>query len=444
MREVVGDLVGSLEYIESQQSALMEEKVQLQSQLAGMEAKLRDLNRDHIKYKAKSENLDNHSRRNNIIIKGIPEGWHQNIEEVVRSFLVDYFGVPYSVGIDGIRRLGRFFRRHDGSIRSRPIIVLFSLNADRENVWNLRRNLQGSRYSLDEDYAPETQAVRRKLFPVMAEAKRKKLGRKIELIKDTLHIDGFTYTIDTLHNLPKEVRDGSRWTESQVSFFGELCPASNFHPATFNHNGKEVENSEKMLFYKKAKLFNDEFTAKRIEKESDPRVIKNLSKSIQGVNEDQWTSQIKKLVTPILYDKFRQNPPLLKWLKLTGNRTLVEAAGPHDKVWGNGLFLSDDNNTNRSRWSGENLQGQMLMEVRAQLCPESIFPEPVQKLLKLGHDDDGNDDMDDETAVDLPASQGFNMSTSPETSPQRDRTSSFHVQFDAPSTSTVSQVQSKS
>ena len=232
-----------------------------------------------------------------------------------------------------------------------------------------------------------------------------------------------------------------------MSFFGELCPASNFHSAKFTHNGMTVENSEKMLFYKKAKLFNDDLTANRIKNESDPRVIKTISKSIQGVDEEIWNGQIKKLVTPILLDKFRQNPHLLNWLKSTGNRTLVEAAGPHDKVWGNGLFLSDDV---RSKWTGENLQGQMLMDVREQLCPESIFPEGVQKLLQLGHDDDdGGEDMDDEcsTPDEAPARQALQPSTSTETevSSQRDMSSSFHVQYVAPTRSTSSQrVQSNS
>ena len=461
IKQVVCDLVGSLEYYESQQSTLLEEKATLQKQIAGMETELRELNRGSSQNSAKSVDLDNYSRRSNLLIKGIPEGWNQNNEEVVRSFLTDYFGVPYDVKIERTHRIGRFYRRWDGSIKPRPIIVRFSFFEDREKVWNLRRNLQWSRYSLDEDFAPETQAVRRKLLPVLAEAKRRKLGKKIELVKDTIKIDGKTYNVNTLHNLPKEVRDGSRWTNDQVTFFGELCPASNFHPAKFDHNGMTVENSEKMLFFKKAKLFNDNFTANRIEKESDPRIIKSMSKHIQGADEREWNDQIQRLVTPILIDKFRQNKPLLNWLRETGSRTLVEAAGPHDKVWGNGLFLSDDNINDPSKWTGTNLQGKMLMAVREHLCPESIFPERVQQLLNLGHVDDEMDDDDDKenSQLDLPASQGFEAPTSPkvltedssqvyadgnQSMSQRDRTSSFHIQFDAPSSAAAKRLHSKS
>jgi hypothetical protein len=443
MKDVLCKLVGSLEYMNDIQSTLMEEKSTLQKHIEGMETQLRELNRDSIKHRENSESLENYSRRSNLLIKGIPEGWNQNIEEVVRSFMADFFGLPYSFSIERTHRIGNFFRRRDGSIRSRPIVVKFSFFSDREKVWNQRRNLGGTRFSLDEDFAPDTRAIRRKLLPVLLEAKRRRLGRSIELVKDTLKIDSKIYTLDTLHNLPKEVRDGSRWTDNQVTFFGELCPASNFHPVNFKHNEMVVENSEKMLFYKKAKLFNDDFTARRIKKESDPRVIKNLSKNIQGVVEEDWNRQIKRLVTPILMDKFKQNKHSLDWLRSTGSRKLVEAAGPHDKVWGNGLFLSDDGNNIPSKWTGENLQGQMLMEVREKLCPECIFPDRVQQLLNMGHDDDDDDDMDDndeEASVtdEITASQGFEVNSPQQTEPPthlRDRSSSFSVQFDVPITS---------
>ena len=101
------------------------------------------------------------------------------------------------------------------------------------------------------------------------------------------------------------------------------------------------------------------------------------------------------------------------------------------------------------------------MAVREHLCPESIFPERVQQLLNLGHVDDEMDDDDDKenSQLDLPASQGFEAPTSPkvltedssqvyadgnQSMSQRDRTSSFHIQFDAPSSAAAKRLHSKS
>ena len=381
------------------------------NQKKGMEREINALKTENKLLKQRVENQENYSRRNNLIIKGIPEGWGQNVDQIVRSFMNDYFWVPYDIPIERMHRLGKFTGNYD---RPRPIIVRFVKFADREMVWNARHYLGDSGFGLDEDFSPEVQRVRRKLLPVFLEAKRQHIPA--EMVKDSIKLYGQVYTLDTLHTLPKEIRDGSRWTKYQVSFFGELCPASNFHPAKFNHDGTEVENSEKMLFLKMANLFDDEDSMKKIEAESDPRIIKNLSKNITNVDRDKWNSSIKELVTPILMDKFSQNPHLLQWLQSTGDRRLVEAAGPHDKVWGNGLRLSDPNVSMPDHWTGDNLQGQMLMDVRKALCLKARMlpvplPERVRNLLAKEHSattsGSGEASVSDEAMVEEAASNVF-------------------------------------
>ena len=90
MKDVLSKLVSSLEYMNDIQSTLMEEKSTLQKHIEGMETQLRELNRDSIEHRENSESLENYSRRSNLLIKGIPEGWNQNIEEVVRSFMAEF------------------------------------------------------------------------------------------------------------------------------------------------------------------------------------------------------------------------------------------------------------------------------------------------------------------------------------------------------------------
>ena len=337
----------------------------------------------------------------------MPEVRGQNVESMVREFLADMFGM-YEVKIERVHRLGRvnFQNRNP-----RPIIVRFGYYADRERVWGDRRSLIGSKLFLDEDFSQEIQSTRRKLFPVMSEAKRK--GHRCELIKDKLLINGKLHSIDMLKSLPKEIRDGSRWGNEQVAFFGELCPASNFHRAAFEHDGIKYENSEKALFYKQAVKFGDNETAAKILKESDPRVIKRISKSIRNIDETAWNNSIKELITPILIDKFEQNQDLLEWLRSTERRRLVEAAGPHDKVWGNGLRLSSPQLHIFSSWTGENKQGEMLEEVRKTLCPE-LYASRVNESDKMDtHGGVVNTEDPFPASSQIVESQGFSPGKSP-------------------------------
>jgi hypothetical protein len=390
--EKIHGCIQTLEYYFECNNKLEESQDRLQSLAEGMVTENANLTSKINALECKIDDQENYSRRNNLIIRGIPEGSYQNTDEIVRSFLLDKFGL-YGVQIERLHRLGRFF---PNSTRPRPIIVRFVKYADRERIWNYRDSLRNSGFFLDEDFSQPIQAKRRKMLPVMLEARRR--GNDSEMEKDKLFVNGRAYSIDTLKNLPKEIRDGSRWGKDQVSFFGELCPASNFHPATFFHEGKTWENSEKALFYKQAMKFGDDETAKLILNETDPRVIKKLSRATRNVNKDEWKASIFDLVTPILVDKFDQNPHLLNWLKSTGTRHLVEAAGPFDTVWGNGLRLSDDFLDDPVTWSGDNKQGRMLMKVRKQLCPELYENSGAQGQPVL------------------PASQGFTTASSAATS----------------------------
>lgn len=75
------------------------------------------------------------------------------------------------------------------------------------------------------------------------------------------------------------------------------------------------------------------------------------------------------------YAKFSQNAPLRDFLLATGEQVLVEA-GPVDFVWGTGFAADSPYAENPSEWTGMNLLGFALMEVRAR------FNEDQHKLLR--------------------------------------------------------------
>jgi ribA/ribD-fused uncharacterized protein len=64
-----------------------------------------------------------------------------------------------------------------------------------------------------------------------------------------------------------------------------------------------------------------------------------------------------------LMAKFSQNDELRQKLLDTGDAVLVECAGS-DKVWACGIRLYDDRRFDASNWTGDNILGYALMEVR--------------------------------------------------------------------------------
>ncbi len=64
--------------------------------------------------------------------------------------------------------------------------------------------------------------------------------------------------------------------------------------------------------------------------------------------------------------KFDQNADLGQFLRMTGNKVLVEAS-PNDRIWGIGLAQNDRRASRPAEWQGLNLLGFALMEVRQRL-----------------------------------------------------------------------------
>ena len=66
-----------------------------------------------------------------------------------------------------------------------------------------------------------------------------------------------------------------------------------------------------------------------------------------------------------IYQKFKQNEALKKYLLSTGERRLVEASP--DKTWGTGIHLRDDCTLYEATWYSQELLGKILEEIRSEL-----------------------------------------------------------------------------
>ena len=111
----------------------------------------------------------------------------------------------------------------------------------------------------------------------------------------------------------------------------------------------------------KAIAFDDKAILMQILSETDPRRMKALGRQIRGFNQGQWDSLKVAAMKKAVYQKFSSIPEL-KTLLLQTDDSILGECSPYDAVWGTGTASADPKN-----WTGENLLGQILMQVRNEL-----------------------------------------------------------------------------
>lgn len=146
---------------------------------------------------------------------------------------------------------------------------------------------------------------------------------------------------------------------------------SQWYPSLFIIDGVEYKTAEQYMMVKKALMFNDFDTAKKIMATANPQKQKILGREVKNFNAELWNTYCRKIVFDANYAKFTQNPDLYNELMATKNLTLVEAS-PSDKIWGIGLGENDERALDRTKWLGTNWLGIAIQEVRNELEKYSI------------------------------------------------------------------------
>ncbi len=147
-------------------------------------------------------------------------------------------------------------------------------------------------------------------------------------------------------------------------------PFSQWYPAEFIVNSKKFVCAEQFMMYKKAEFFGDIETAEKIMSTQDPKIQKALGRKVRGFNIDAWNENAKAFVYMGNYNKFTQNPNLLKKLFNTKGTTLVEAS-PYDTIWGIGLAEDNPDTLDRRKWRGTNWLGEVLTSLREDLMNDN-------------------------------------------------------------------------
>ena len=314
---------------------------------------------------------EEYSRRSNVLLHGIeevdserPNDCLSRVYEVLTDIGLD--DPKSTIKIERCHRLGP--KPKPSRLKPRPRPIIFKLNwyMDKEKIMSHASNLdRGLR--LTSDFPAVIQQRRSTLFPIYYAAKRQ--GKNPRMPSDRLYIGNKVYTVDNMKDLPHDLQPdvaSIRSIGNVKAFFGKQCPLSNFYPAPFMVDGINYKTSEHYLQHKKALLMKDDQIATKILTAETPDMCKSLAREIKNMDWQKWSDEASELVKPGLLEKFRQNEKCLSCLLNTESSILAEAS-PTDKLWGIGLHIGHPDAADQTKWTGTNLMGQLLQEVRETL-----------------------------------------------------------------------------
>ena len=159
-------------------------------------------------------------------------------------------------------------------------------------------------------------------------------------------------------------KDGSKL----VLFKTGYSPLRNFYPrAPFTINEEEFQNVEQWVQANKADWFDDKETREMIMGTKSAREAKVLGQNIDESDEKaSWVKEIVKLTRQGIEAKVNQNNNVEKLLRETGTATIAEAS-KFNKFWTTGVDLDSKHVLNKTRWTGQNVMGKVLMKIRKSL-----------------------------------------------------------------------------
>ena len=98
---------------------------------------------------------------------------------------------------------------------------------------------------------------------------------------------------------------------------------------------------------------------------TNPRVAKNLGRSVKGLTATTWDAEKKNIMKELVSIKFTDNADLKKELLDSNDLKLAEAG--LDLFYGIGLTMSSSDIFDPAQWKGQNNLGTILESVRASL-----------------------------------------------------------------------------
>ena len=362
----LNEVVESNEFLSKKYDDLKTENDLMKIQIKQLESKLERSEMKEVQNLSKVEKLndrlvasENYSRRQNLIFGGIKSDAIEKCDKKLKDFFINVLKIPRpNVEEMHFQRCHRLPRKGN---KTDPIICQFLRCSDRQQVWDSRKKLKDTAFTINEDFSPEITETRNLLLPIMKRARE--TGKKAYLSGEKLVIDGTTYTKKTLHRLPKELDPAQIVTKhfpNVVAFFSSSSPLSNFYPCPLIIDNMQYDHVEQFYQMQKAYFAGRPDIARKIHCAVSPIECKVLGDSLTVKNDD-WLPEAKRAMQKACEVKFNQFDVPKKFLLDTKDKVIAEATT--DKTWGTGLRLNDPKIAD-NKWEGGNLMGQILMTIR--------------------------------------------------------------------------------
>ena len=263
-----------------------------------------ELTSENNSLKQHTENLDNNSRRSNVVIRGITEPQQESntdCEKAVR----DFFKVQLKLSDDiaCAMKFERCYRVGNRAVYRRPIIVRFRHYKDKMTVWDAKFKLTDNKFSVSDNFSRNTEFKRRKLYAIYKKAKTvDKFKKKTSLNGDVLVVDSVRYSVDSLHKLPQELnpRQFSEKTDGNYLVFGGVHsdhqPFSNWYQSELCYKGHTFHSVEQAYQWEKATHAKDNRVAKKLLYTTNPRVAKKLGRAVKGLTATTWDNDKRDIM----------------------------------------------------------------------------------------------------------------------------------------------------
>ena len=364
MHSSVRDLTTSLEFSQSEIDALKKENADMKKKLDEV---LTEDKRTQFQVNTLEDKLDkveSMSKKKNLLFEGIPEveDRREDVGKAICS-LFDQLSVNKNISFDACYRVGTYVRS-----RTRPILVSFERQLDRDLVYrkrmDLRKTTDFQKVWVNEDLSPISQRKRGLIRLITKEAQQQGIDCKTG--KYSIQIKRTKYDSSNMEDLPPQLHPSQlkqvQIDQNTIAYQSEYAPFSNFFPSRINIGRHEFFCLEQAFQFMKAKTLNKPLAATKIFLSRDVRFIKQLGAELGS--SDEWETKQFDIMYECLKRKFEQNQDLKALLLKSGDLQLVEATP--DLLWGCGATLSS-NVLRRHKWAGKNKQGEILMVVREEL-----------------------------------------------------------------------------
>ena len=182
MKDMFSGLAEEVSNLRAENKTLIEENERLTERVEWLERK--------------TDDLEGHSKRNNVIFYGVhreQNETNEECEERVKEMLTDKLDLSTHREVE-FDRLHRLNRKPDS-----PIIARCTFYETKVAILGARHKLKGTKVFISEDFSSRVREIRKKLLPHLKEARKE--NKRAAMVYDHLIIEGKRFCLDQDQNL---------------------------------------------------------------------------------------------------------------------------------------------------------------------------------------------------------------------------------------------------